>query len=283
MKNLLKLSIFAVMLLCSTAIYGQNKKMSNIADSNNFSSNIYGYTFDMVYVQGGTFWQGCTSEQSDCYGDEKPEHRVTVDSYYIGKHEVTQQLWQAVMGNNPSSFQGNNLPVENVSWNDIVGTSGDYMEIKGIKYYSNGFIYKLNKITGKKFRLPTESEWEFAARGGNKSQKYRYSGSNSTDNVGWYYGNSSNKTQTVGRKNANELGIYDMSGNVFEWCADKYSDNYYQNSPSNNPQGADEGYLRVLRGGSWYGSARLCRVSIRNSGTSSDRDDRIGFRLACSL
>ena len=220
---------------------------------------------EMVYVEGGTFTMGATSEQgSDAYDNEKPAHSVTLSGYYIGKYEVTQELWVAVMGNNPSYFKGDDLPVENVSWNDV-----------------QEFLRKLNAMTGKRYRLPTEAEWEFAARGGNSSRGYKYSGSNSLGSVAWYYDNSGDSTHAVGTKSPNELGIYDMSGNVYEWCQDWYSDSYYGSSPRNNPRGPNSGSYRVSRGGSWDIGARGCRVSFRVYYTPGYRYSKfLGFRLA---
>ena len=216
---------------------------------------------DMVYVQGGTFTMGATSEQgSDAYSDEKPAHRVTVGDFYIGKYEVTQAQWKAVMGSNPSSFKGDNLPVERVSWNDV-----------------QEFIRKLNALTGKTFRLPTEAEWEYAARGGNKSQGYKYAGSNNIETVAWYYGNSGSKTHPVGGKAPNELGLYDMSGNVFEWCSDWYGS--YSSGSLTNPQGPSSGSFRVLRGGSWDYRSRFCRVSDRYYYIPDGGSNYYGFRL----
>ena len=191
----------------------------------------------MVFVQGGTFTMGCTDEQgSDCNSDEKPAHQVTLSNYYIGKYEVTQGLWKKVMGNNPSRFSGcADCPVEQVSWEDC-----------------QEFIKKLNSLTGKQFRLPTEAEWEYAAWGGNNSRGYKYSGSNDVGSVAWYVGNSGSKTHAVGTKQANELGIYDMSGNVLEWCSDWFDSDFYNSSPENNPTGAISGkYRRWERGGCW--------------------------------
>ena len=218
----------------------------------------------MVYVSGGTFTMGATSEQgSDAYSDEKPAHSVTLSGYYIGKYEVTQELWKAVMGSNPSRFKGDNLPVERVSWNDV-----------------QEFLRKLNAMTGKRYRLPTEAEWEFAARGGNSSRGYKYSGSNSIGNVAWYDGNSGSRTHAAGTKSPNELGIYDMSGNVREWCQDWYSSSYYVSSPRNNPRGPNSGSYRVFRGGGWVSNAGFCRVSYRYDGTPDSRLSDLGFRLA---
>ena len=217
---------------------------------------------EMVYVEGGTFTMGATSEQgSDAYDNEKPAHSVTLGGYYIGKYEVTQKLWKAVMGSNPSDFKGDNLPVENVSWDDV-----------------QEFLRKLNAITGKNYRLPTEAEWEFAARGGNSSRDYKYSGSDSIGNVAWYYDNSGDRTHAVGTKSPNELGIYDMSGNVYEWCQDRYGS--YSGSSQRNPKGPYSESNRVFRGGCWGLNARYCRVSYRLSYPPDCRFNYLGFRLA---
>ena len=222
---------------------------------------VNGVSFTMVAVQGGTFSMGATSEQGiDAYSDEKPIHSVTVSDYCIGETEVTQALWKAVMGSNPSCLKGDNLPVKEVSWNDC-----------------QQFIAKLNQLTGKTFRLPTEAEWEYAARGGNRSKGYKYSGSNSIDDVAWYQDNSGIKTHPVGTKSPNELGLYDMSGNVLEWCQDWYG--RYGSGSQTDPQGPSSGDTRVFRGGGWNFYARLCRVSYRYSYFPSRRGYNLGFRL----
>ena len=186
------------------------------------------------------------------------------------------------MGDNPSSFQkGDNYPVERVSWYDIVGTSGATTVINGITYYANGFIYKLNQMTGMQYRLPTEAEWEYAARGG-RSGGFKYSGSNTVGDVARYTGNSGNSSHPVGTIAANELGIYDMSGNVREWCSDRYSSSYYNSSPQNNPTGPSTGSSRVMRGGSWNYIARSARVSFRDYYTPDNRSFVLGFRLVRS-
>ena len=218
---------------------------------------------NMVKVEGSTFTMGATPEQgNDAYEYERPAHQVTLSDYYIGRYEVTQKEWQAVMGDNPSKFYGDNLPVDYVSWNDC-----------------QDFINKLNQLTGLKFRLPTEAEWEFAARGGKQSKGYKYSGSDNIGDVAWYTDNSDDESHQVGTKQPNELGIYDMSGNVFEWCSDWYGS--YSSSAQTNPTGPSSGSYRVLRGGSWsaIGGAWLCRVSYRGYDYPSSRDFNSGFRV----
>ena len=223
-----------------------------------------GISIEMVKVEAGTFMMGATSEMKDPYDDEKPVHQVTLtNDYYMGKYEVTQALWQAVMGSNPSEYKGDNRPVETVSWNDC-----------------QEFISKLNSMTGRKFRLPTEAEWEYAAYGGKKSRSYQYSGSSNITDVAWYDGNSGSRTHPVGTKQANELGIYDMTGNVLEWCSDWYDS--YSSSSQANPAGADSGSVRVRRGGSCYSSARYCRLSCRNNSSPDERFSGLGLRLALS-
>ena len=218
---------------------------------------------NMVYVKGGTFTMGTTSEQgNDADSDEKPAHQVTLSSFSIGKYEVTQEEWKAVMGSNPSKFKGAKRPVEQVSWDDC-----------------QKFIRKLNQLTGKQFRLPTEAEWEYAARGGDRSRAYKYAGSNHIGSVAWSYNNSGD-THPVGQKQANELGLYDMSGNVWEWCQDWYGENYYGSSPSQNPKGPSTGSVRVLRGGSCWCGAGYCRVSSRVNFAQGIRSSDLGLRLA---
>ena len=222
-----------------------------------FTAN--GVIFTMVGVQGGTFEMGKSADGNN----ETPVHSVTLSSYSIGETEVTQALWKAVMGTNPSNWQDDNLPVEEVSWNDC-----------------QTFITKLNQLTGKTFRLPTEAEWEFAAKGGTKSKGYAHSGSNTIYNVAWYNVNSSGKTQEVATKQANELGIYDMSGNVWEWCQDWWGS--YSSSAQSNPTGPTSGSARVLRGGSWYYSASFCRSACRGSSGPGNISGDFGFRLVLS-
>lgn len=243
--------------------------LSVVSGSNTISIPVKnGISIEMVKVEAGTFMMGATSEMKDSYddpdSDEKPVHQVTLtNDYYMGKYEVTQALWQAVMGSNPSNFKGDNLPVEEVSWNDC-----------------QEFISKLNSLTGRKFRLPTEAEWEYAARGGKKSRGYQYSGSSNISDVAWYDGNSGDKTHPVGTKQANELGIYDMSGNVWEWCSDRYGS--YSSFSQTNPTGATSGSRHVNRGGSWAKNVRRSSPSCRYGAIYVDRDLDLGFRLALS-
>ena len=223
---------------------------------------VKGVTFKMVKVRGGTFLMGALPEQTGAADDERPAHSVTLSDYYIGETEVTQELWMAVMGTNPSYFTGNTQrPVEQVSWDDC-----------------QTFISKLNALTGENFRLPTEAQWEFAARGGYKSRGYLYSGGNSLGEVAWYGENSGNKTHAVKTKSPNELGLYDMSGNVYEWCQDWYRN--YSSAPVTNPTGPASGDYRVYRGGGWVNIAMGCRAARRNYVTPSYRNYHLGVRLA---
>jgi len=265
---------------------GSGAGAGTVTERGNFKDDVVG--IEMVFVKGGTFKMGCTSEQgTDCSDDEKPIHSVTVSDFYIGKYEVTQNQWVKVMGSNPSSFKGGNLPVEQVSWNDV-----------------QKFILRLNTMTGKKFRLPTEAEWEYAARGGANSKGYKYPGSNNVNYVAWYNVNSGdkvfrdglfeeyrnkddfdgyykilasnkNKTWAVGTKSPNELGIHDMSGNVQEWVSDWYG--HYGSDAQMDPKGPSAGSIRVIRGGSYV--ERDCRVSNRSFDIPDFSINTTGFRL----
>lgn len=242
--------------------YNTTKKTSakqNSPRESNFTMTINGVSYKMVFVEGSSFYMGSNDYESE--GDERPIHKVTLSDYYIGATEVTQELWKAVMGSNPSGFKGSKRPVENVSWYDC-----------------QEFIKRLNKLTGKNFRLPTEAEWEFAARGGIRSRGYKYSGSNSISEVAWCLNNSSSTTHPVATKKANELGIYDMSGNAREWCGDW--DGEYSSSSQTNPMGPSYGYNRALRGGSWGSNPIYCRVANRDNNSPNLRYNYYGFRLA---
>ena len=217
----------------------------------------------MIKVEGGTFMMGATEEQGDdAKEDEYPVHQVTLSDYYIAQEQVTVDLWDALMTPKPDMRKYSSFAVM-IYW-----------------YECNSFIRKLNQLTGRKFRLLTEAEWEYAARGGNRSQGYKYSGSNNLNSVAWYRDNSGETTHDVGQKSPNELSIYDMSGNVSEWCSDWDDRNYYRSSPQTNPLGPSSGSYRVSRGGCWSYFARYCRVSDRSSDYPDIRNNRLGLRLA---
>lgn len=242
-------------------------------DSCTQTFTVNGVSFTLVSVEGGTFQMGATEEQgTDAFSEEKPAHEVTLGSYSIGQTEVTQELWQAVMNQTPTS--------DGTQWSATYGLGGKYP----VYYVSwedcQTFIARLNMLTGRSFRLPTEAEWEFAARGGLKSEGYKYAGGDNADDVAWHKGNSGNKTHEVATRLPNELGLYDMSGNVAEWCADWYNDNYYASSPAADPTGPESGKSRVRRGGGWSNAERACRVSYRNSSGPKDNSYTLGLRLA---
>ena len=210
---------------------------------------------EMVFVECGTFNMGDKVSYS-----AQPIHSVTLSNFYIGKYPVTQKQWMKVMGSNPSTYKGKDNPVGNVSYFDC-----------------QKFVVRLNKLTGKKYRLPTEAEWEYAARGGKKSKGYEYAGSNNINEVAWFERNSSRSSHPVGEKVPNELGLYDMSGNVWEWCNDWYGN--YESGVQTNPQGPALGIYRMFRGCSWGEIADNCRVSNRCPNEPGFRDDGLGFRL----
>lgn len=239
----------------------------------NFTETAGGINMRMVYVEGGTFIMGCTADQgNECDSDESPNRMTTVGSFHIGMLEVTQNQWEKIMGTSvyqqrdkantewPTRGIGNDYPMYYVSWEE-----------------AKEFCARLSRLTGKNYTLPTEAEWEYAARGGNKAEGTKYSGGWSIDDVAWYIGNSNQSTHTCGTKRPNALGIYDMSGNVYEWCEDWYGP--YLNYDGNNPKGAATGSYRVLRGGSWYGNAGGCRVAYRGSSAPGNRYYTRGFRV----
>jgi formylglycine-generating enzyme required for sulfatase activity len=261
-----------------------------------------------VLVNGGTFQMGCSKGDKECVKDENPAHKVTVSDFYIGKYEVTQKLWVLVMGSNPLIPIDNavKLMLESITdeldhnksetkdFKEMLKASfeekikpglpksiGDALPMIIVSYSDvQTFIQKLNSITGKKYRLPTEAEWEYAARGGVNNKRYLYSGSKKVSDVAWYKDNSNGKTNPVGTKAPNEFGIYDMSGNVGEWVGDWYGD--YGSDAQTNPTGPSTGSLRVNRGGSWYSEGKFCRVSTRGGGKPSLRSNDLGFRLVVS-
>jgi len=233
-----------------------NSKATSFA---NYTETTAGVSFDMIAVKGGTFNMGSAENN-----DEQPIHDVTLSNFYIGKYEVTQAQWKVVMGTNPSKFKGDNLPVEQVSWDDV-----------------QEFIKKLNDATGKKYSLPTEAQWEYAA-GGGANNYTKYAGTNNENELGdyaWYDKNSNGITHEIGIKKPNQLGIYDMSGNVWEWCMDWYDSGYYKNSPQKNPVNLTQASARVFRGGGWSNYASYCRVALRDYDYPYDGSNLLGFRL----
>lgn len=263
-------------LLRLTAIIALILSSIQVANSQNYVENAgCDLGMEMVYVEGGTFTMGATSEQSGEAGsNESPAHSVTLDSYYIAECEVTQAQWQKIMGTTvyqqrdkantswPMRGVGDSHPMYYISWEE-----------------AQNFCRELSAITGKAYLLPTEAQWEYAARGGKHSKGYKYSGSYTIDAVAWYSDNSGSTTHPVKQKRANELGLYDMSGNVWEWCSDWYG--LYSSSSQNNPTGASSGQYRVLRGGSWYYITQYCRSSKRGYYTPSNRYNNYGFRVVC--
>ena len=248
----------------ATFTYQENNTPEPPTPDESETFTVNGVSFKMINVDGGTFMMGASDDVMEASDKEKPAHEVTLSSFGIGETEVTQELWTAVMGNNPSYKTDNpQYPVEEVSWVDC-----------------QNFISKMNELTGRQFRLPTEAEWEFAARGGNKSQGYQYSGSNTYYQVMWCAHNSVYES-AVALKAPNELGVYDMSGNVWEWCQDWYGD--YTSEAQINPTGPDYGNERVRRGGGWSSWPEYCRVSYRSSSTPTHTTNVVGLRLALTV
>lgn len=222
---------------------------------------------NMLKIDGGTFTMGCSNpSDTECYYWEKPRHTVVLNTFALGKFTVTQKEWKGIMGTTPAAKYCAECPVVNVSWND-----------------AEMFINKLNQLSNKNYRLPTEAEWEYAAKGGNQGHGYKYAGGDNAMNVAWYDSLISHEVHAVGQKKANELGLFDMSGNVWQWCSDWFDDKYYSKSPSHNPTGppamAGEN-ARSLRGGSWWGPLKDCRVANRDKYPPDSKDDDVGFRLA---
>lgn len=258
--------VCAYVIASNEIIYGNELTFTTIEPIAQ-SFTISGTTFKMLPVSGGTFEMGATAEQGgDAWDIETPVHYVTLNDFFMGETEVTKALWKAVMGTNPGNTSGDNLPVGSVSWYDC-----------------NEFVNQLNdklsaQLNGKEFSLPTEAQWEYAARGGQESQGYKYSGSNNIDDVAWYDANSDNQTHPVAQKQANELGLYDMSGNVSEWCFDWFG-NYSSGNTQINPTGPNYGTVRVSRDGAYCDDARFCRVSSRNRTYPDYSLSYVGLRL----
>lgn len=252
-----------LLILTSAFVFAQSKKKNDKKEktilprvSKDLLDSIQN---NMVWVTGGRFIMGSDAGEAD----ERPAYKVTVDGYAISKYPVTQRQWAAIMGTNPSEFVGcDQCPIDKVTWND-----------------AQKFIETLNALTGKKYSLPTEAEWEYAAKGGTNWQAFRYSGSDNIEEVAWYAGNGGRRPHPVGEKQPNTLGLYDMSGNVWEWCLDWYNKNYYEQNEDNNPMGPESGSGRVRRGGSWFTQAGTCKVTTRNSVKQDYSDDIGGFRL----
>lgn len=261
-KGVMHNSIPALALVCTRCGFISQHSLGvlGLFEKSGEEFNIVGITFNMIRVEGGTFYMGVKKGDLDASDNELPLHKVTLSSYSIGETTVTQALWEAVLGNNPSHFKGASRPVENVSWNDC-----------------QVFIRKLNMKTNRKFRLPTEAEWEFAARGAKQSKSFSYAGSNNIDDVAWYESNSNNRTHSVAKKLPNELGLYDMNGNVFEFCQDpfiignKYGDDNQKINTENKV---------VIRGGSWCNGAVFCRSTYRYFVDTNERINNLGLRLA---
>lgn len=273
MKKMKRLSVLLWFIICVCSVCGQDK-------NKNLTFTVKGVSFEMIFVDSGTFLMGCSDERKDCYSNEMPAHKVTLSPFYMGKCEITQKMWYAVMGttikkqhklaSTVSSFgEGNDLPMYYINYDECVV-----------------FCAKLNNLLsnqlpkGYKFRIPTEAQWEYAARGGKKSNGYEYSGNNSIDEVAWYSGNSGEKAHEVGTKKANELGIYDMSGNVGEWCQDGNVD--YLNIPDTNPKYLSTNFVHILRGGSFSHPTASCRVRFRRSSSGDIRYGNIGLRICLS-
>lgn len=253
-----KLILLFLSLCCTTGVYAQRKP--NLA-------------VQMVYVKGGSFFRGCEDPKykGEEYANERPEHRVTITSYYISKYEITQGLWRRLMGILPAAYHGV----------DYINKDCDECPVVKVNYEDvQEFIRRLNEATGKTYRLPTELEWEFAARGGKYTAGYTYSGSNKLSDVAWY-GKPKSATHPVGQKEPNELGIYDMSGNVMEWTTDWYDPDYYKTTvDAVDPKGPETGKLKVVRGGSYYDEPVECRNVYRNRLAPNVRQWNLGFRLA---
>jgi formylglycine-generating enzyme required for sulfatase activity len=269
-KFILFVLLFAV-LITSGGAYAQKGGKSDKSDKGDkpvkYKRDVIAADVELVliWVEGGTFVMGCnTDEDNNCEKDEFPTHKVKLDGFYIGKYEITQIQWYVVMNDNPSRVIGDDMPVTNVNWHD-----------------AQQFVQRLNARTGQKYRLPTEAEWEYAARGGYKHSKYKYSGSNNVNTVAWNAENGGDSIHPVGKKMQNNLNIYDMSGNVYEWCSDWYG--AYGNDADRSPTGPLTGTARVVRGGFWHDAPRRCRVSDRDQLSPDLKLPAVGLRLVLQI
>jgi formylglycine-generating enzyme required for sulfatase activity len=267
--------LVSIPLFCNPDALSSTAATSTDTDAKNLS-------IDMVYVEGGTFTMGDPKAKAGAL--EEPAHPVTVASFYLGKFEVTQKIWEEVMGYNNSHWKGDDLPIQGVSYYECLDFCNKLSLMEGLTpCYSGKKSYTTCDWSANGYRMPTEAEWEFACKGGTQSKNYSYSGSNNIDAVAWYKTNSGKMAHPVGQKQANELGIYDMSGNLGEWCWDWMDPNYFKKEPMDNPRGAKLGIFHLVRGGSWNSKEKFCHVAKRDSFEPDHRYSREkGFRLCRS-
>lgn len=235
----------------------------------------------VIFVQGGSFQMGDTFKDGDADIDEVPAHTVEISSFFMSTYEITQKEFESHMNYNPSFFKGSDLPVTNLDWLEVMRFCNKKSEVEGLTpcYKIDGWDYTTCNFKANGYRLPTEAEWEYAAKGGEKGQGFKYAGSQDVDSVAWYQLNSDGTTHPVGIKKANELGLFDMNGNVSEWCWDAYKVDYYQNSPSQNPRGPKFKGKPVRRGGSWINNRWNVRTTTRLTGWASSKSSFLGFRV----
>ncbi len=257
--------------------YSYNNYIDEVEEIDEMPEEAVDYSpIDLIFVEGGTFWMG----SNDGWADERPMHEVTVSSFLIGRYEIRQKDWLGIFDSNPSTFKGDNLPVESVSWYDAVAFCNLLSAREGLTpCYGGSGVNTYCNWDADGYRLPTEAEWEYAALGGKKARGYQYAGSNTIGSVAWYDDNSDEKTHAVGQIYSNELGISDMSGNVSEWCWDWHDESYYSSSPAKDPRGPAKGETRIMRGGSWYNDSDICRTTYRGVGKADGLFTNVGFRI----
>ncbi|MBS9766621.1 MAG: formylglycine-generating enzyme family protein [Flavobacteriaceae bacterium] len=292
MKHLIKLTSVIAIMVAMFAVTTSCRTNSSVSYSNSRlkSKQFKKVAMEKVFVKGGTFMMGSLDREGE--NDEYPQHQVTVSDFYIGKYEVTNAQYVSFLNAKGNQREGGKTWLDiNYKYCQIEKENGEFKVKIGKENYPVVCVTWCGARAYAEWvggRLPTEAEWEYASRGGNKSKGYKYSGSNSIYDVAWNFSNSYNSennmykgkgTHKVGAKQPNELGIYDMTGNVWEWCNDWYERDYYSNSPAVNPLGASSGNLRVLRGGSWNFLAYFCRVASRMGGSPDDSTDFRGFRV----